>query len=93
MLDIQITVQIIISICVGFSYLGINHYKVFLEVRKFINRFIFLSVAVYFLNYLLWYKNTLSFKTLLFEVILISFPYFYYSIITYVGYLIDKNKK
>lgn len=92
MLDTQITVQIIISICVGLSYLAINHYKVFVEVKRFINRFILFSVMVYFINYLFWSTNTINFKTLLFEVILISFPYLYYSMLTYIGYLIEKNK-
>ena len=97
MLDIQTAVQIVISLCVGLSFLAINHYNVFKKIEKFINNFTIYAIVFYFVVLIIGsydvLKDMRTVFNLCFEIALITFPQFYYSIANYIGNLIDIEKK
>ena len=95
MLDLQIVTQIIISICVGMSYLAFNYPTILLELKNFIRFYSILAGFIYFLISLSCYdflKSVIAFSNYVFELVLITFPLFYYSILEYVVKLIELNK-
>ena len=95
MLDNQITIQIIISICVVLSFLGFNYNFVLPKLKPFIKTYsivasvIYLGLAITTFDFT---KNIISFANFLFEFFLILFPWFYYSILEYVVIIIDNDK-
>lgn len=95
MLDLQIVIQIIISICVGMSYLAFNYPNILKELEKFIRFYSLLAGLLYFLISLTYYnflKSAVAFSNYLFELILVTFPLFYYYILDYIISLININK-
>ena len=95
MLDLQIVTQIIISICVGMSYLAFNYPNILLELKNFIRFYSILAGFIYFLISLSCYdflKSVIVFSNYIFELVLVTFPLFYYSILEYVVKLIELNK-
>ena len=95
MLDNQITIQIIISICVGLSFLGFNYnfvlpkLKPFIKIYSVVASLIYLGLAIFTFDFT---KNITSFANFFFEFFLILFPWFYYSILEYIVTIIDNNK-
>ena len=95
MLDLQIAIQIVISICVGMSYLAFNYPNILTELKKFICFYSLLAGFIYFLISLVCYdflKSVIVFSNYVFELVLVTFPLFYYSILEYIVKLIELNK-
>ena len=83
MLDIQIAVQIVISICVGLSYLAVNHYSVLSFVKYFINLYSVIAIVIYLFiafNLFDFTKNLINFANFLFESFLVLFPWIYFTL-------------
>ena len=96
MLDTPVAVQIVISFCVGLSYLAINHYNTFLKVKGYIKAYFVMSLVIFSIISFFYYDAFKNFQTIsnhFFELSLISFPYPFYSVLTYVGFLISKEKR
>ena len=94
MLDLQIAIQIIISICVGMSYLAFNYPNILKDLEKFIRFYSLLAGLLYFLISLACYdflKSIITFANYFFELMLVTFPLFYYSILDYIVKLIKLN--
>ena len=92
MLDLQVAIQIVISICVGMSYLTFNYPSILKELKKFIYFYSLLAGFVYFLLSLVCYdflNSVITFSNYIFELILVTFPLFYYSILEYIVKLIE----
>ena len=95
MLDLQVAIQIVISICVGMSYLTFNYPSILKELKKFIYFYSLLAGFVYFLLSLVCYdflNSVITFSNYIFELILVTFPLFYYSILEYIVKLIEITK-
>ena len=94
MLDLQIAIQIIISVCIGMSYLAFNYPDILKGLKKFIFFYSILAGFVYVFISLACYdflKSIISFSNYVFELILVVFPIFYYSILVYIMALIKAN--
>jgi len=96
MLETQIAVQIVISLCVGLSYLAIKHYETFKKSKDFVNIYTFLATSLYLtVSYFCFdfSQGAYSFLNYLFEIFLVLFTKFYYSIANYIGYSINNEGK
>lgn len=96
MLDSQITFQIIISICVGLSYLAINHYKTFKKIEGFIKTYTIIATTFFLIYYLLFskvdlkeIKNIIDF---ILESLTLTIPYLFFILIDYIGKSIIDEK-
>ena len=93
MLNLEIVFPIVISICVGLSFLAVNHRKVFLLIRSFIRTYTIIAIIVFNLYFIFFYtfSNIKSFVDLILESLVIAIPQLFYILLIYISDKIHDN--
>lgn len=95
MLNYEVVMPVVIAICIGMSFIGINHYNIFKVVKKSIYVYNFVAVVFYVIYWALFSTGEITFKTCVdffFEVFILGIPYSYSLLMEYIGALIEKEK-